>query len=248
MLGLQGHAPVTELSPIPPDALYARALASNRSGLRRRKPSSSIPPSTSCSIVHAPLATPIRLAFSAPTRRARCQRGALAVAGRRLRPREGEAAAGRRRHRRPLSLRQRRGTVGRGAGDRPDDRGTGARQRARAAAGDADLDAQLDAIIAAMLACIERGLSATGRCPAASMLSGAPRRSTTNSTPRAGRNARAAHEIMDFVSVYAMAVNEENAAGGRVVTAPTNGAAGVMPSCCATIATPCPARRRRACA
>src|SRR6185437_8545935 len=35
---------------------------------------------------------------------------------------------------------------------------------------------------------------------------------------------------MDFVSVYAMAVNEENAAGGRVVTAPTNGAAGVIPA------------------
>ena len=46
----------------------------------------------------------------------------------------------------------------------------------------------------------------------------------------AGRNARAAHEIMDYVAVYAMAVNEENAAGGRVVTAPTNGAAGVMPA------------------
>ena len=34
----------------------------------------------------------------------------------------------------------------------------------------------------------------------------------------------------DWLSVYAMAVNEENAAGGRVVTAPTNGAAGVIPA------------------
>ena len=34
----------------------------------------------------------------------------------------------------------------------------------------------------------------------------------------------------DWLSVYAMAVNEENASGGRVVTAPTNGAAGVIPS------------------
>jgi L-serine dehydratase len=49
-------------------------------------------------------------------------------------------------------------------------------------------------------------------------------------TADAGSHARAAHEIMDFVSVYAMAVNEENAAGGRVVTAPTNGAAGVIPA------------------
>jgi L-serine dehydratase len=41
---------------------------------------------------------------------------------------------------------------------------------------------------------------------------------------------RAPHEIMDYVSLYAIAVNEENAAGGRVVTAPTNGAAGVIPA------------------
>jgi L-serine dehydratase len=38
------------------------------------------------------------------------------------------------------------------------------------------------------------------------------------------------HEVMDWVSLYAIAVNEENAAGGRVVTAPTNGAAGVVPA------------------
>jgi L-serine dehydratase len=41
---------------------------------------------------------------------------------------------------------------------------------------------------------------------------------------------RDAAEIMDWVSLWALAVNEENAAGGRVVTAPTNGAAGVIPS------------------
>ena len=35
---------------------------------------------------------------------------------------------------------------------------------------------------------------------------------------------------MDWVNLYAMAVNEENAAGGRVVTAPTNGAAGIIPA------------------
>ena len=49
-------------------------------------------------------------------------------------------------------------------------------------------------------------------------------------TEASKRNFHPAHEIMDFVSVYAMAVNEENAAGGRVVTAPTNGAAGVIPA------------------
>ena len=35
---------------------------------------------------------------------------------------------------------------------------------------------------------------------------------------------------MDWVNLYALAVNEENAAGGRVVTAPTNGAAGIIPA------------------
>ena len=36
--------------------------------------------------------------------------------------------------------------------------------------------------------------------------------------------------VLDWVNLYALAVNEENAAGGRVVTAPTNGAAGVLPA------------------
>ena len=45
-----------------------------------------------------------------------------------------------------------------------------------------------------------------------------------------GANSLQPHRIMDWLGVYAMAVNEENAAGGRVVTAPTNGAAGVIPA------------------
>ncbi|MEM7295726.1 MAG: L-serine ammonia-lyase, iron-sulfur-dependent, subunit alpha, partial [Pseudomonadota bacterium] len=45
-----------------------------------------------------------------------------------------------------------------------------------------------------------------------------------------GLNMVAPHTINDWISVYAMAVNEENAAGGQVVTAPTNGAAGVVPA------------------
>ena len=45
-----------------------------------------------------------------------------------------------------------------------------------------------------------------------------------------GSNDPAPHIINDWISVYAMAVNEENAAGGQVVTAPTNGAAGVIPA------------------
>ena len=45
-----------------------------------------------------------------------------------------------------------------------------------------------------------------------------------------GRNILAPHIINDWISTYAIAVNEENASGGRIVTAPTNGAAGVVPA------------------
>ena len=45
-----------------------------------------------------------------------------------------------------------------------------------------------------------------------------------------GLNNRSSHEVMDWVSLYAIAVNEENAAGSQVVTAPTNGAAGIVPA------------------
>ncbi|MEM8951796.1 MAG: L-serine ammonia-lyase [Pseudomonadota bacterium] len=47
---------------------------------------------------------------------------------------------------------------------------------------------------------------------------------------RAGNGASDPFEVMDWVNLYALAVNEENAAGGRVVTAPTNGAAGIIPA------------------
>ena len=45
-----------------------------------------------------------------------------------------------------------------------------------------------------------------------------------------GMNLTAPHTVNDWISTYAMAVNEENAGGGQVVTAPTNGAAGVVPA------------------
>ena len=53
-------------------------------------------------------------------------------------------------------------------------------------------------------------------------------------------NQRPPHEIMDWVSVFAMAVNEENAAGGRIVTAPTNGAAGIVPAVLRYVRDICP--------
>ncbi|WP_373413947.1 L-serine ammonia-lyase [Ensifer aridi] len=93
-----------------------------------------------------------------------------------------------------------------------------------------ELDAGLDRIWAAMNACIDRGLSQDGIMPGGL---------------KVRRRARAIHDKLqeewrsnktnpllanDWLSVYAMAVNEENAAGGRVVTSPTNGAAGVVPA------------------
>ncbi|NLS15884.1 L-serine ammonia-lyase [Rhizobium sp. P40RR-XXII] len=93
-----------------------------------------------------------------------------------------------------------------------------------------ELDAGLDRIWAAMSSCIDRGLKVDGIMPGGL---------------KVRRRARAIHDKLqeewrsnrinpllanDWLSVYAMAVNEENAAGGRVVTAPTNGAAGVIPA------------------
>ncbi len=94
----------------------------------------------------------------------------------------------------------------------------------------AQLDAGLDAVWGAMKGCIDRGLTQEGIMPGGL---------------KVRRRARVLHEKLeeewrqnrpnpllanDWLSVYAMAVNEENAAGGRVVTAPTNGAAGTLPA------------------
>jgi L-serine dehydratase len=94
----------------------------------------------------------------------------------------------------------------------------------------AEVAAHIDLVIAAMLSCIERGLAVDGELPGGLKVKRRAQAIYERLKANATLNARAAHEIMDFVSVYAMAVNEENAAGGRVVTAPTNGAAGVIPS------------------
>ncbi len=102
--------------------------------------------------------------------------------------------------------------------------------RANEAAAQLERDADVDAVIGAMFASLERGLMREGPLPGSLKVNRRAKAIYDRLVANAGRNARAAHEIMDYVSVYAMAVNEENAAGGRVVTAPTNGAAGVMPA------------------
>ncbi len=88
--------------------------------------------------------------------------------------------------------------------------------------------ARLDAILEAMMACIARGLEAQGVLPGAL---GVPRRAGALwAKLRATPNANERERLFDMLNAYAMAVNEENAAGGKVVTAPTNGAAGLLPA------------------
>jgi len=92
------------------------------------------------------------------------------------------------------------------------------------------LDAGLARLWHTMSDCIDRGLSTDGHLPGG--LNVRRRAHAIHERLRAerGMNMTPPHTINDWMSVYAMAVNEENAAGGQVVTAPTNGAAGVMPA------------------
>ena len=78
--------------------------------------------------------------------------------------------------------------------------------------------------------CITRGLEATGELPGGLKVKRRARAIFENLSRRVGANDVPLHSAIDWLSAYAMAVNEENAAGGQVVTAPTNGAAGVFPA------------------
>ena len=92
------------------------------------------------------------------------------------------------------------------------------------------LDANLDHIWAAMRDCMNRGLRQTGTLPGGLKVKRRAAEIYSKLRQEKGNNAIQPHQLMDWLSVYAMAVNEENAAGGKVVTAPTNGAAGVIPA------------------
>ena len=94
----------------------------------------------------------------------------------------------------------------------------------------ADLDAKIDRIWRTMNDCIERGLSQEGVLPGGLRVRRRAKAIHEKLLAERGRNTAQPHQANDWLSVYAMAVNEENAAGGRVVTAPTNGAAGVVPA------------------
>ena len=82
---------------------------------------------------------------------------------------------------------------------------------------------------ASMQDCVARGCHARASCPAACKVA-PPRRRRCRSACSSRGASDDPLRGMDWVNLYALAVNEENAAGGRVVTAPTNGAAGIIPA------------------
>ncbi len=92
----------------------------------------------------------------------------------------------------------------------------------------ADTFAGLDRLWLAMRDCIDRGLRTGGTLPGG--LDVRRRAPALYAKLVEAPQANEREQLFDWLNVYAMAVNEENAAGGRVVTAPTNGAAGIIPS------------------
>jgi L-serine dehydratase len=95
---------------------------------------------------------------------------------------------------------------------------------------DAEIDAGLLKIWAVMQACVARGCQTDGVLPGGFKV----KRRAADLHRQLCANPEAALrdplQVLDWVNLYALAVNEENAAGGRVVTAPTNGAAGIVPA------------------
>ena len=88
----------------------------------------------------------------------------------------------------------------------------------------------LDAIWQAMQDCVTRGCSLDGELPGGLKVKRRARSILENLRRNSEASLADPLAILDWVNLYALAVNEENAAGGRVVTAPTNGAAGIIPA------------------
>jgi L-serine dehydratase len=92
---------------------------------------------------------------------------------------------------------------------------------------EAEVRAHLNNVWSVMCQCVERGLRTEGILPGGLNVR---RRAPRLSRRIEERGSKDPLAVMDWVNVFAMAVNEENAAGSRVVTAPTNGAAGIIPA------------------
>ncbi|MGB7337054.1 MAG: L-serine ammonia-lyase [Salaquimonas sp.] len=93
-----------------------------------------------------------------------------------------------------------------------------------------ELDQRLDQIWGAMDRCVDRGITNTGIMPGGLKVKRRARDIHDKLQEEWKSNRRNPLLANDWLAVYAMAVNEENAAGGKVVTSPTNGAAGVVPA------------------
>ena len=104
------------------------------------------------------------------------------------------------------------------------------RQNERAHRSDAAISAGIARIWGAMQDCVQRGLRQEGELPGGLHVRRRAPGLYVRLQAREGRNEPDVLSGMDWVNLYALAVNEENAAGGRVVTAPTNGAAGIIPA------------------
>ena len=107
---------------------------------------------------------------------------------------------------------------------------------------DVDVRSELLQIWHAMRDCVERGCRAEGELPGGL---GVQRRAAALHRRLAAPTTVDPLAALDWVNLYALAVNEENAAGGRVVTAPTNGAAGIVPGRAALLRQLRARRRRR---
>ena len=95
---------------------------------------------------------------------------------------------------------------------------------------DAEIDAGLARIWQVMQDCVDRGCRADGVLPGGFKVRRRAKALREALTARPEEALRDPLQVLDWVNLYALAVNEENAAGGRVVTAPTNGAAGIVPA------------------
>ena len=94
----------------------------------------------------------------------------------------------------------------------------------------AEIDQGIARLWDVMNACISKGMEGTGILPGGLKVRRRAKGIHQALLAERGLNQTPPHVINDWMSLYAMAVNEENAAGGQVVTAPTNGAAGVLPA------------------
>jgi L-serine dehydratase len=104
------------------------------------------------------------------------------------------------------------------------------RANERATRSDTEISQGIAHLWSVMQACVVRGLRQQGELPGGLRVRRRAPGLFENLRARSGMNEQDVLSGIDWVNLYALAVNEENAAGGRVVTAPTNGAAGIIPA------------------